>query len=416
MGEWTKRWGYEIGTKATRRGVYRLKTGGYLTRTRVLDPRTGKRQQVMMVHHGVALRDALSAHERAVQDVRSKKQSATPTRMRFSDYAVSLLESKVLRNEIESKATRERWENALKHYLIPTFGSFWVSELRHQDIEEWKDSVARWMKYGTVNPKTKKKYLPKATTVNGWFRILKTICEAARIKFDLHRSAAEGLEFFTEGNVYTVEDPNAVAVARVSEFLETARRVVPAHFAMIVLALVTGLRPSSLRPLRRSGPNADLNWETGRLSVRRSHSRTGEVMNKTKTKKDGTIFLPPDVLAVLKEHVDGLKGPMKDSELLFPSITGDLRSRTILQKPFAAIRKEMGIATLTPRAMRRTFQDAMRAVGTSDVVTRSISGHATEEMQRHYSTPQQDEQKAAISRVLRLGKPKTKGVKKGVKP
>jgi len=178
MGEWVKRWGYEIAKSPTKTGAYRLKTGGYLTRSRVLDPRTGKRHQVMMVHHRASLRDALSAHERAVQEVRDMKASATPNRMRFSDYAVSLLESKVLRNEIESKATRERWDNTLRHYLIPAFGSFWVSELRRQDVEEWKDRVARWMKGGVINPKTKRKYYPKATTVNGWLRILKTICEA----------------------------------------------------------------------------------------------------------------------------------------------------------------------------------------------------------------------------------------------
>lgn len=414
MGEWVKRWGYEIAKSPTKTGAYRLKTGGYLTRSRVLDPRTGKRHQVMMVHHRASLRDALSAHERAVQEVRDMKASATPNRMRFSDYAVSLLESKVLRNEIESKATRERWDNTLRHYLIPAFGSFWVSELRRQDVEEWKDRVARWMKGGVINPKTKRKYYPKATTVNGWLRILKTICEAARIKFDLHRSACDGIEFFPEGRAYTAEDPNSVAVGRLSEFMRLARELAPDHYPMILLGLCTGLRPSSMRPLRKSGPNADIDWSTGRLEVRRSHSRTGEIMEKTKTKIDLTFYLPPELVEILRAHANSPHRLERESEYLFPNANGGLRSRTVLQKPFAKIKAAMGLARLTPRSMRRTFQDAARTTGTSDKVTRSISGHATEGMQIHYSTIQQEEQKDAISRVLQLAGAQTEGVKRGV--
>jgi hypothetical protein len=52
--------------------------------------------------------------------------------------------------------------------------------------------------------------------------------------------------------------------------------------------------------------------------------------------------------------------------------------------------------------MRRTFQDLARAAEVRDVVTRSISGHATEEMQRRYSTVTPIEQQKSLARVLRL--------------
>jgi hypothetical protein len=52
--------------------------------------------------------------------------------------------------------------------------------------------------------------------------------------------------------------------------------------------------------------------------------------------------------------------------------------------------------------MRRTFQDLARAAEVRDVVTRSISGHATEEMQRRYSTVSPVEQQTSLARVLRL--------------
>lgn len=57
---------------------------------------------------------------------------------------------------------------------------------------------------------------------------------------------------------------------------------------------------------------------------------------------------------------------------------------------------------ITPRAMRRTFQDLDRAAEVRDLVTRSISGHATEEMQRHYSTVGETEQRDGLARVVSL--------------
>ena len=43
-----------------------------------------------------------------------------------------------------------------------------------------------------------------------------------------------------------------------------------------------------------------------------------------------------------------------------------------------------------------------RAAQVKDIVTRAISGHATETMQHHYSTVAADEKKAAIAKVIEL--------------
>jgi hypothetical protein len=55
---------------------------------------------------------------------------------------------------------------------------------------------------------------------------------------------------------------------------------------------------------------------------------------------------------------------------------------------------------VTPRCMRRTYQDLCRAANVADIVTRSISGHATPEMQRHYSTVSAEEQRAGLGVAL----------------
>ena len=77
-------------------------------------------------------------------------------------------------------------------------------------------------------------------------------------------------------------------------------------------------------------------------------------------------------------------GPMRDSELLFPSLTGGYRAPSCLDKPIREIATAAKIGkALTPRLMRRTFQDLGRAANVHDFVVRAISGHATTNMQEH---------------------------------
>jgi len=54
---------------------------------------------------------------------------------------------------------------------------------------------------------------------------------------------------------------------------------------------------------------------------------------------------------------------------------------------------------VSPRTMRRTFQDLARAASVGDLVTRAVSGHQTEDMQRHYSTVRAEEIRGSLRRV-----------------
>lgn len=174
---------------------------------------------------------------------------------------------------------------------------------------------------------------------------------------------------------------------------------------MTFLGFATGLRPSSLRPLRRRGPSADVLWDQNRILVRRSQTRRDEVMETTKQKVRYRIEVPPGVMAVLRWHVDTqLDTPeQKESELLFPSVKGGFRTVTALCKPFREVAKDLKLGyPLSPRAMRRTFNDLARAASIEAIVTRSISGHLTEQMQNHYSTVRGPEQRAGIARVVDL--------------
>ena len=275
-----------------------------------------------------------------------------------------------------------------------------VDKIASAHIEVWKEEVAELIGAGDYAP----------TTANGWLAILRVIMKAAKRQFALPTLATEGVEGFDESehSTYSEEEPNALLPHEVPLFLAKLRQMHPAHFAMVYLGLVTGLRPSSLRPLRRRGDEPDVRWEIGRLLVRRSHTYQDETMRTTKQKRRYAIDLPPEAVEVLRWHVDTqLRTPeQQDSELLFPATTGGFRSSCVLNKPLAEVADELELGKkITQRALRRTFNDLARAAAVSDLVTRSISGHQTERMQHPYSTVNGGEQRAALTKVIALLQP-----------
>ncbi len=409
---WVTRWKYVMAEKPIRPGIWRLKDGGFYVRARVMD--TSRRREVSAVLRNVkAPAEAQKYLDELVAVARAEARGEIRTPQLWSDFAVSWMSERVRRGKIASAATMDRWNEALK-IMIPVFGRLDTVEFKRAHIDAWLNGqIAEWMTKGrTVMRKRRRKNkivdvpvttVIKPSTVNGWLRILRAISHGIKTKFDLPKSAFDGIEFFDEGRIYTREQPNALPPELLPKFMQLAREKYPQHYAMILLGFVTGLRPSSMRPLRRKGPEPDIDWETGLLFVRRSHSRRQKVMDRTKTKKDNVIALPPAVMDSLREHVARLEGKQAESDLLFPSEMGELRTRNVLARPFAAIAEELGLTiTLTPRGMRRTFNDVARAAGMNDVVTMSVSGHVTDKMRIHYSTAQTHEQRVGLSKVHAL--------------
>lgn len=409
--KWVTRWGYEMAAKATRPGIYRLRAGGFFVRSRVTDLKGTRHEVTAVLPEVKTAADAQRKLDDLVADARAELRGEGRAKQLWTPFAVSRLKERKERGKVVSAATVERWQEAIGIFDAE-WGGLDVLAVTTARIDRWLDTtVARWMSEGrtterkrlvdghpTMVPHTTKL---KPTTVNGWLRVLRAICHAVKVKYKLATSAFDGIEFFEEGRIYTRERPNALNQAQLGQFMQIARARFPQHFAMMLLGFVTGLRPSSLRPLRWRGPEADIDWETGLLLVRRSHSRGQAVMDKTKTGRDNEITLPASVLDVLRAHVARLGDA--SSDLLFPGKRGALLTRNILAKPFAAIVAEMGLPyKLTPRGMRRSFNDIARMIGVNDIVTRSISGHQSAGMQAHYSTAGDAEQAAAVDAVVKV--------------
>ena len=395
--KWTHRWNSWIAAKAALPGVFARKEGGFLVRGRVTDPRTGKSKEIRMSLPGA---DARAAYNRLHEEIERVKRGLSVTetpKVRFTEYAASLFERKLKAGKIKSAKSREKWEYMVRLHLDPAFGEIFIDAIRRRDLLDWMGQMADLIDAGDLHP----------GTANDRLQVMSTIMNAAVAEFELERNPMTGIERFdiSEHPTYTDEDPNSLTPEQVPAFLATMKRLYPQHFAMTSIGFATGLRPSSLRPLRREGEKADVKWEENAIVVRRSQTIKSEVMETTKTRRRQKLFLPEELMSVLRWHIDTQipEWVQAKSNLLFPSTIGGFRTRSVLDKPFAAVATELKLGKhISAKAMRRTYQDLARAAEVKDIVTRSVSGHATEKMQERYSTVAQAEMRSGIAKIISL--------------
>jgi len=427
MSEWVKRWGYLVAAKASRPGIYRLKSGGFLVRGRVKDPTTDTMRTVIKALPDSKLEEAQVTLDQLKSDARARVRGLAPTKQRFNDFAVSLFQAKVTASEIRSVKGVEKWKGVLESHLIPEFGELLCHEIVPWHLARWRNKLADRMTNGWTwrvrlrNKKTQERsgYL-SPRTANSWLSIMRVITSAMTVQFSLPIDPCRGLHDFdtSQRPTYTDEKPNALTGEWAAKFLAEMRTRFPQHYAMTLLGFATGKRPSTLRPLRRTGDVADIDWAEGFVRFRRSHTRGDTTMVGTKTGTTERVHLPRVVMDELAAHVELLASPplkpngkpplwwsqrMHESNLLFPSRRGRLRTSSALDRPFRMVAERVKLPyPLTPRAMRRTFNDLAREAQVHDVVTRSITGHKTEAMQGHYSTAAAGEQREAIAKVIDL--------------
>ncbi len=413
--KWIKKWNSWISpTKVP--GVWRCKEGGHLVRARAKDPTKGTMKEIRKVLPNADEAAAFTWLRAEVDRVRKGEITLPSRQERFADYAVSLLKKKSgAKGTIRSAKSRDRWGVTLVHLIEGTgsvkgLGEFFVDRIQYAHVKNWRDGIGELIDEGKYSP----------TTANGWLSILRVIFKHAMLDFQLTKNPMVGIEKFDTStwSTYTEEEPNALTATETRAFLARMREVYPQHYAMTYLGFATGLRPSSLRPLRRNGATPDVLWDKSVILIRRSQTVGGEVMNKTKTGVQQRITLPKEVMDVLRWHIDTqLPTPEQQaSDLLFPSVTGRFRSPSVLNKPFADVSEAIELGKkFTQRGLRRTFNDLMRNANVEGLVTKSISGHLTDRMKDHYSTVSAAEQCEGIGRVIKLvdGTPANDGASEG---
>lgn len=150
----------------------------------------------------------------------------------------------------------------------------------------------------------------------------------------------------------------------------------------------------------------DIDEEQAIINVRRKQYRghVGPVSRRKRAPRE--LPLDPYVAEALREHRKMLvasRGPGLGEGWIFPSEKGTLWTPGSLRKAWDGCLKEIGVTErFTVHGLRLTFTDLTRRVGADKVVRRSLTGHLTEAMQRHYESVGMDEKRAAISGAVRL--------------
>jgi integrase len=289
-----------------------------------------------------------------------------------------------------------------------------VDQIRHAQIRDWRDKLPTltW-KYehkrrrtGEVTSVTTGRYGPRSLVV--WLATARVIWKEAVVRYELPRNPMDGIRNYSRktARTYTKEQPNSLNPrTEVPKFMALLKVMYPRWYAFVLLGIVTGQRPSTLRPIRRRGPKADIDFVNKKLYIRRSNPFKQEIMETTKTGIDIELSLPDELVEVLKEQaarVDASKvGPKTD--LLFPSPwSGKLLTSGCLRNAFRGVMKAMGLGhrNLTPRMMRRTYQDIADEAKLRGATAMAVSGHKSVGMKLHYSSVHDDEVREGLSRVI----------------
>ena len=108
----------------------------------------------------------------------------------------------------QSAKTRERWVYTLTHLIegtddVPGLGGYFIEEIRLRHLAKWRDGLAVLVEENRY----------KATTINGWFAILRVIFKAATWELQLPQNPMLGVENFDTSThaTYTVEEPNTLS-------------------------------------------------------------------------------------------------------------------------------------------------------------------------------------------------------------
>ncbi len=327
MAKWVTVRNIPRAAKPTLPGVWKRRDGGFVIRGEARDPRTGKTKEVHCVLPNVDAPEAYRVLQAKLKVIRGGIVQRTVEKIHFHSFAVSLFRSRVDKRKIKSAATVELWKSVLENHLLTAkFAALYVDAIQRSDIEQWADEyVTPLIASDAISPHT----------ANSWQRILKTIVNAAVAKYELGVNPVAGLEPFDTRGIrsITAEQPNSLLPEELGLFLATLKEMFPQHYAFTLLGFITGLRPSSMRPLRRE---LDVLWNKGAILIRQSETR-GEVMSLTKTDEDQKIALPLEVMDVLRWHVTTLRAKQKETGLLFPSVRSGFLCATLLTKPFEEV-------------------------------------------------------------------------------
>lgn len=375
-------------------------------RVRVKSQRTGETVNRKTRLRG-SLADAVRERRRLVAEAHDGSRGVEHARTTLTDYAPSWLERRRVRGN--RVWTLHEKASMLEQHILPRFGSYPIRALLPADVEDWLCDCAQatWLTRAEQRRRARgdapqrageRRYSP--ATINLWLRTLKHLVAAAHADYGWGASPIANVEPLPEPH-RRPDDPCSLPAAILGPFLALFRAWYPQHWAMCFIGFTTGLRWSELSALEWR----DLDELRGVLRVQRSQVR--QLAGEPKTDRSRrTIALCPEQLDCLRAHrrwqVEQ-QAPGLERGLIFPSLVGRYAYPSGMEKALRRISHELRLGfRVSTKVFRRSFNNLLRQQGVDRQVLRSLTGHSSEEMTGTYSTVEDQEQQAAVARVVRL--------------
>ncbi len=377
--------------------------GWWRVRFDAVDPKTGASKEHQRHFQGTL--DEATVF-RAKERVAVLAGGETRERTRFQTFAVSWLRGLALRGANES--TVATYASRIELHIRPTFGLHFMDQISSADVDAWLRACAE----KTQPPKKARTGAPPpepqrytARAINAWLETLQAVIRAWAIGEDLPEPAA--------ARVAPLKVPPKPLDAPANSLGQEALRRILGHwrvhdyfwFAYFFLGSTTGMRPGELAALDRT----DLDPARGLISITKNYRGPRLGLGPPKNGKPRTAAYTPVMQSVMEEHVRRVEAsgrPGADCPVLFPGPRLGRRLNTAyVRKVIRAAAQACGLGYVTPKGMRRTFNDLMRLAGHEGVVLRAIVGHATSAMTDTYSTVSTAEKLAAVGRVVSIVQP-----------
>ena len=360
-------------------GVTSLGGGRYRIRATATCPKTGKQIERDRTVQARDLNDAVARRMALVEELRGAGDAPASRRsVLLGELAAQWLQTKTKARRKGGElrlapGTRSRYQRSVRDFIVPLLGEYRINHLARQDVERWRDHLAEHY---------------ASATVNGHLRVLRTMLRDLGV--DPRVWEAKAVD--SDDAMITDEEPNSLDANEVAVFLAQAKEDVPQHYPLMLVLATTGVRISTALVLQR----ADFDPERGEIVARRRRSDK-EILPGVKRSRRAVDRLPllPEVWEAVQAQWARFNEQELESGLAFPSATGGIRSRSCLDKPMRRILAEVGITKrFTVHGFRRTAAGLYRRAAGSEV-SKSIAGHLTDEMHRHYAPVGVDEKQAA---------------------
>ena len=289
----------------------------------------------------------------------------------------------------KSEGTFLKYENAIDNFLasLGPRAKLNVNQIAPRDIFRFRDAeIADGKSPSTANDRVK---------------IVRMAFTTARRQGLITHNPAEAVEMLTEDSEpakqpFTVEQAEAILGAAKGDWR-----------GAIMVALYTGARLQDV---------ANMRWESVDLQNKWISFRAAKTKGKGKTK--GQIKLP--MHGALHDFLLELPAPDNGKEFLFPSLAGKgTGGRSGLSMAFARImekasvrgevsRERLGekgrsVNTLSFHSFRHTLTSIMANAGVPVEVRQKFTGHASAEMNQHYTHHEIATLRAAVEKLPGLG-------------